>query len=169
VLSWPIWTSETQVMVKRKVNKQFDSQPLKVRSRLDSLTCRWRATYHWKSIDEGYNFALDFISIGGLFRKLCAPKVVRVPTLGISRLPLGSLETKCHLDVGPMARHKVYYKGEGDGFSQVRAMVSLMRLSLPVARPNTKSAPTMHTSTCCLVLCKSMWMSDRLSFFLLPS
>jgi hypothetical protein len=48
--------------------------------------------------------------------KLWALKVVRVSTLGISGLPFGSSETKCHLDVGPVARHKEYYKGEGGGF-----------------------------------------------------
>jgi hypothetical protein len=51
---------------------------------------------------------------------------------------------KCHLDVGPMARHKVYYKGEGGGFPQVRAVVNLVSPSLPVVRPSTKSAPAMH-------------------------
>jgi hypothetical protein len=25
-----------------------------------------RTTYHWKALNEGYNFDLDFISIGGL-------------------------------------------------------------------------------------------------------
>jgi hypothetical protein len=56
----------------------------------------------------------------------------------------GSPETKCHLDVGLMERHIVYYKGEGGGFPQVQAMASFMSLSLPVACPNTKSAPTIH-------------------------
>jgi hypothetical protein len=69
-----------------------------------------------------------------------APKVVGVPVVGISRLPLGSLGTKCHLDCGPMANHKVYYKGEGGGFPQVQAVVSLMSPSLHVVRPNTKNA-----------------------------
>jgi hypothetical protein len=32
-----------------------------------------------------------------------------------------------------MAMHKVYYKGEGGGFPQVRAVVSLVSLCLPVA------------------------------------
>jgi len=59
-------------------------------------------------------------------------------------LPLGSPKTKCHLDVGLVERHKVYYKGEGDGFPKVQAVVSLMSLILLVACPNTKSAPTMH-------------------------
>jgi len=45
---------------------------------------------------------------------------------------------------GPMARHKVYYKGEGGGFPQVQAVVSLVSLSLPVARPCTKNAQIMH-------------------------
>jgi hypothetical protein len=67
-----------------------------------------------------------------------------VPTLGISRLPFGSPGTKCHLDVGLVERHIVYYKGEGGGFPQVRAVVSLVNPSLPVARLSTKSAPTMH-------------------------
>jgi hypothetical protein len=56
----------------------------------------------------------------------------------------GSPGTKCHLDAGLVARHKVYYKGEGGGFPQVRAVVSLMNLCLPVAHLCTKSAQTMH-------------------------
>jgi hypothetical protein len=43
-----------------------------------------------------------------------------------------------------MERHRVYYKGEGGGFPQVLAVVSLVSPSLPMARPNTKSAQTMH-------------------------
>jgi hypothetical protein len=78
--------------------------------------CRWRVTHCWKVLDEGYNFALNLISIKGLKTKLWAPKVARVLTLGISGLPLGSPGTKCHLGASPVARHKVYYKGEGSGF-----------------------------------------------------
>jgi len=33
--------------------------------------------------------------------------------------PFGNPKTKCHLDVGLVERHRVYYKGEGDGFPQV--------------------------------------------------
>jgi hypothetical protein len=62
-------------------------------------------------------------------------------TLGF---PLGSPKTKCHLDVGFMERHKVYYKGEGGGFPQVRAVMNLMSPSLLVVHPSTKSASTMH-------------------------
>ncbi len=48
------------------------------------------------------------------------------------------------MGAGPMAKHRVDYKGEGGDFPQVRAMVNLMGLSLLVAHPNTKSALAMH-------------------------
>jgi len=44
-------------------NCQFDSRPKKVENRPDLLGCRGRATYHWKAINESYNFALDHIAI----------------------------------------------------------------------------------------------------------
>jgi len=81
--------------------------------------CRWCATYRWKALDEGYNFTSDFISIRGLHAKLWCPKVEGVPTLVISGLPLGSPGTKSHLDVSPVERCRVYYKGEDGGFPQV--------------------------------------------------
>ncbi len=105
-------------------NWQFDSWPLKVKNRPDFFTCRWRETYCWKALDEGYNFVLDLISIEGLQAKLWRLKVVGVPTLAISGLPLGNPGTKSHLDVSPMKRCKVCYKGEGGGFPQVQAVVS---------------------------------------------
>jgi hypothetical protein len=91
-------------------------RPLKVKNRPNFLVCRWCATYFWKVLDEGYNFALNLISIKGFHTKLWAPKVTRVPTLGISRLPLGSPKTKWHLGASPVAKHILYYKGEGGGF-----------------------------------------------------
>jgi hypothetical protein len=95
-------------------NWQFDSRPLKVKNH--SLARKWHATYHWKPLDKDYNFASNIVLIKGLHTKLCAPKVAGVSTFGISRLSLGSPGTKCQLGAGPMARHIVYYKGEGDGF-----------------------------------------------------
>ncbi len=41
---------------RRESNCQFDSYPLKVENRPDLFTCKWRATYHWKTLDKGYNF-----------------------------------------------------------------------------------------------------------------
>ncbi len=69
----------------------------------------------------------------------------------ISGLPLGSPETKCHLGASPMAKHRVYYKGEGGDFPQIRVMVSIVNPNFPMVHPNTKSAPNMHKPTCCLV------------------
>jgi len=93
--------------------------PEKVRNRPDLLVCRRRATYCWKALNEGHNFAVDRISIWSLFTKLWSSKVAGVPTWAISGLPSGSLGTKNHLDVGPVERCRVYYKGEGGGFPQV--------------------------------------------------
>jgi hypothetical protein len=52
-----------------RIKLSFGSQPLKVGNRPNFLTCRWHATYRWKSL-KGYNFALDLVSIGGLHAKL---------------------------------------------------------------------------------------------------
>jgi hypothetical protein len=46
----------------------------------------------------------------------------------------GSPETKWHLSAGPVAKHKVYYKGEGGGFPQVRVVVSLVSPCLLMVR-----------------------------------
>jgi len=97
-----------------------------------------------ESSRRGLQLCFRLISIGGLHTKLWGPKVAKVLILAISGLPLGSLGTKSHLDVGLVERHKVYYKGKGGGFPQVRAVVSLVSPSLPVARPSTKSALTKH-------------------------
>jgi len=56
--------------------------------------CKWRATYHWKALNEGYNFALNLISIAGLHAKLWAPKVAGILVVRILGLPFGSLGTK---------------------------------------------------------------------------
>jgi hypothetical protein len=59
------------------------------------------------------------------------PKIAGVPSLKISGLPLGNPGTKSHLDVAPMERCRVYYKGEGGGFLEVWAVVSLVSSSCP--------------------------------------
>jgi len=101
-------------------------------------------TYHWKALDAGYKFALDFTSIRGLHTKLWAPKVAGVPTLAIWGLPFGSPRTKCHLDVGLVERHRIYYKGEGGGFPQVQTGGESYKSELHVIHPSTKSVPTVH-------------------------
>ncbi len=111
-----IWNTSYGQKKGQESNWQFDSWPLKVKNRPNFLMYRWRATYYWKALDKGYKFTLDLISIRGLHAKLWGPKVMGVLTLGISKLPFGSLGTKCHLDLALVEKHRVYYKGEGGGF-----------------------------------------------------
>jgi hypothetical protein len=92
------------------------------------------------------------------------PEILRI--LG---LPLGSPGTKCHLDVGPMANHRVYYKGEGGGFPQVWVVVNFVSLSLPVTHLSTKKCYSYALTNLWFGLCRSVWVIDRLSFFLVSS
>jgi hypothetical protein len=142
--SFKIWNTSYDQKKGRESNWQFDSRPLKIKNRPDFRACRSCETYHWKDLDEGYNFALDLISIKGMHAKLWRPKVARIPTLTISRLPLGSPETKSHLDKGPTERCRVHYKGEGGGFPPSSGCGESCVSMLPVVRPNTKSVPTTH-------------------------
>jgi hypothetical protein len=76
-LAWFIWTLKYTSYGQKKgreSNWQFDSRSLKVKNRLNFLASRWRATYCWKVLNKGYNFALDLILIGGLHTKLWPPK-----------------------------------------------------------------------------------------------
>jgi hypothetical protein len=154
-----IWNTSYDQKKRQESNWQLDSQPLKVKNRHNFIMCRQLGTYYW-ALDNGYNFAWNRIAIEGLHAKLCAPKVAGVP--------LESPRTKSHLDVGPVKRRKVYYKGEGGGFPQVRAMVSLMSPSCPwlVLAPKVLQLCTNHLI---LVLCKFVWVIEACQFFLIPS
>jgi hypothetical protein len=81
-----IWNISYGQKKGRESNCQIDSQPLKVGNRPDFLVFRWRATYHWKALNKGYNVSLNLISIRGLCTKLWPHKVTKVSILGISRL-----------------------------------------------------------------------------------
>jgi hypothetical protein len=158
-----IWNTSYGQKKGRESNCQFDSRAQKVENRPDLLSCRECATYRWKALDESYNF-----SIGGLIAKLWGSKVAGVPAGGISGLPLGSPGKKSHLDVASVESHRVYYKGEGGGFPQVRAMVSLVCPCCPwlVLAPRVLQLCTNHFVW---VVCKPMWMSEACQFFLVPS
>jgi hypothetical protein len=138
----PFGSLKHKLWPKQKPRVKFDSRPLKVKNLLNFIQRRWCVTYLWKSLYEGYNFSSNLTSIGGLHTKLWASKIAKNLILGILGLPFGSPETKWQLGVGPMARHKEYYKGEGDGFPQVWVVVSFMNLCLHVIRPCTKGVPT---------------------------
>jgi hypothetical protein len=162
-----IWNTSYGQKKGRESNWQFDSQPLKVRNRFDFIMCRQRATYCWKALNEGYNFSLDLIAIKGLHAKLCTFEVAGVPIVGILGLSLGNLGTKNHLDVAHVERCRVYYKGEGGGFPQVRVVVNLVcpSCSWPVLARKVLQLCINHFV---LVLCRSVWVIEAYQFFLVP-
>jgi hypothetical protein len=120
-LKHKLWTKEGQ-----ESNCQFDSRPQKVGNRAFSDVWFRSATWSWKALDESYNFALDRIAIRGLLAKLWGSEVPGVPFGAISGLPLGSPGKNSHLDVASVESCRVYCKGKGGAFPQVRAMVSLV-------------------------------------------
>jgi hypothetical protein len=75
---------------------------------------------------------------------------------------------KSHLDVGPVERCRVYYKGEGGGFPQVRALVNLVCPCCPwfVLAPKVFQLCTNHLVW---VLCRPVWVSEACQLFLVPS
>jgi hypothetical protein len=87
---------------------QIDSQPLKVRNRSKLHACKRCATYHWKALNEGYNFSWDLTSIRGLHKKLWVSKMVGVSILRIVRLSTWKSRKKFHLDVAFVPCHKKY-------------------------------------------------------------
>jgi hypothetical protein len=72
------------------------------------------------------------------------PQSCGSPSYGNSWTPTWESWDKMAFGCGPIEKHRQYYKGEGGGFPQVRAMVSLVSPRLPMVRPKTKSAQTMH-------------------------
>jgi hypothetical protein len=154
-----IWNTSYDRKKGWESNWQFDSRPLKVKNRPNFFACRKRVTYCWKDFDKGYNFSSDIITIEGLHAKLCTPKVAGVLTMRISGLPLGSPRTKSHLDVAHVERRKIYYKGEGGGFPQVRAVVNFVCSNCPwfVLAPKVLQLCTNHFV---LVLCMPMWVIE---------
>jgi hypothetical protein len=163
-----IWNTSYDQKKGQELNWQFDSQPLKVGNRPDFLVCKWRAIYCWKALDKGYNFSSNLITIKGLHMKLCTPKVTEVLVVGISGFPLGNPRTKNHLDVAPMKSYREYYKGEGGGFPQVRAVVSLVCPSCSwfVLAPKVFQLCTNHFMW---VWCRPVSVIEACQFFLVPS
>jgi hypothetical protein len=70
--------------------------------------------------------------------KVMGPQSCGSPNCGNFRTPTLESRDKMTLGVGLVVRHKVYYKGEGGGFTQIQAVVSLVNLCLPMARQCTK-------------------------------
>jgi hypothetical protein len=97
-----------------------------------------------------------------------APKLQESQLAWFQDSHLGVLGEKNHLDVGSVASHKVYYKGEGDGFPQIWAVVSLVCPCCPwfVLTPKVLQLCTNHFVW---VVCRLVWMSEACQLFLVPS
>jgi hypothetical protein len=76
--------------------------------------------------------------------KVMGPQSRENPNFRNFRTPIWESWDKMSFQCGLLKKHKVYYKGEGGGFPQVWAMVSLVSLSLLVNPANTKSVQIMH-------------------------
>jgi hypothetical protein len=101
--------------------------------------------------------------------KVMAPQNHGSPNLGNFETPIWeSRDKKNHLDVGPVERCRVYYKGEDGGFPQVQAVVSLVCSSCPwlVLAPKVLQLCINHFV---LVLCRPMWVSKACQICLVPS
>jgi hypothetical protein len=95
---------------------QFDPSPLKIRNHLKLRACRRSVIYHWRAFNNGYNFAIDLISIRGFHKKLLVSKVVEIIISRIIGLLTWESREKCHLNVAFMVCHKEYYKRENCDF-----------------------------------------------------
>jgi hypothetical protein len=163
-----IWNTSYGQKKGRESNCQFDSWPQRVRNRPLPDVRFESARRRWKALDKSYNFALDRIAIQGLLAKLWGSKVSGVPFGAISGLPLGSLGKNNHLDVASVESCRVYYKGEGGGFPQVRAVVSLVCPCCLwfVLAPRVRQLCTNHLVW---VMCRPVWMTKACQLFLVPS
>jgi hypothetical protein len=157
-----IWDASYDQKKVRESNSRefasFDSRPLKVGNRPKILRCRRRATYRWKALHESYNFSSDRISIRGLLAKLWGFKVPGVRRVGFRDSRAGVPGEKSHLDVSPVESHRVYYKGEGGGFPQVRAVVSLVCPCCPWLVPAPKVFQ-LCTNHFVWVVCRPVWVN----------
>ncbi len=69
-----------------------------------------------------------------------------------------NFRTKWHLGATPMAKHKEYYKGEGGGFIQVWAVVSLVNLCLSMACHMHQKCSNYALTNLLFGLCRFVWI-----------
>jgi hypothetical protein len=91
---------------------QFDSQPLKIGNHIKLCAYKWHATYCWKVIDEGNNFALDSFQLKVYIRNYGLPKFCESQFWKFWDSQLGSPGTKWHLHAAPMVITKNTIRGK---------------------------------------------------------
>jgi hypothetical protein len=138
-----LWAKE-RPGVKTASLRENDSGPEKVRNWPDLLGCRQRATYHWKALDKGYNFFLRSHCNQRSVEEVMRPQSPGSPCWQDFGTPTReSQERKAIWMPTPWRVTEYTIRGKvvtspspGCGESCVSV--------LPVARPSTKGAPTMH-------------------------
>jgi hypothetical protein len=132
-------------------NWQFDSRPQKVGNRPNFLAFKQRATYVGKFSTRATTL-LQTSSQSEVYTKSYGLPKSRESQRWEFRdsLPFGSPETKSHLDVAPVDKCRVYYKGEGGGFTKCGRWWVLW---VPIARGSSNYA---LTTLCwfCVGLCE---------------
>jgi hypothetical protein len=131
------------------------------------FTCQQRACHislesSWQELQLYFRWHCDPRSA----RKVMGLQSRGSPNLG--DFHLGVRRQKVHLDVGLMDKGRVYYKREGGGFPQVRAVVSLVCPCCLwfVLAPKV---PQLCINHLVWVLCRPMWVSEACQLFLIPS
>jgi hypothetical protein len=133
-------------------NWQFDSWPLKVGNRPFLDVYRRSATWHWKALEEIYNFGLDLTPIGGWSQEIWALKVPGIQPRTVLGLLLGSPGKKNHLDVASAESCREYYMGEGGGFPSSPGRGESNVSKCPWLVPTPKSVPECELTLLWLVL-----------------
>jgi hypothetical protein len=127
-LALAIWTFAAKLWAKEGPGVKLPVWLLTTKSRelTSSQCCLKECNWHWKDLDESYNFGLDLVLIWVRGEELWPSKVLGLQPGTVSRFQLGSPGKKNHLDVASAKSCRVYYMGEGGGFPQVQAVVSLV-------------------------------------------
>jgi hypothetical protein len=147
-----IWNTSYGQKKGRELNWQFDSQTTKSQESTRFSCMQAACDIPLESSQRGLQLYFRPRLHRRFARKVMAPQSCGSPNLSDFESP----KTKSHLDVSPVERRGVYYKGEGGGFPQVRAVVSLVNPSCPwfVLAPKVLQLHTNHLVLVLAGLCE---------------
>jgi hypothetical protein len=99
--------------------------------------------------------------------KVMGPQSCRNPNFGNFKTPIWSIETKWNLGVGPVARHRVYYKGEGGGFPKSE-LWWILRVRVCPWFVRAPKCSNYALTNLLFGLCRFVWMIELLVNFPSP-
>jgi len=150
-----IWNTSYGQKKGRESNYQFDSRPEKSQ---ESTWFTWLQRACDILLESSWR-ELQLCFRPHLFRN---PKSQKFQPAQFQDSQSGVPGEKSHLDVGFVASHRVYYKGEGGGFPQVQAVMNLVCpcCSWLVLAPKMLQLCTNHFVW---VVCRPMWVNEALT------